>query len=81
MPLANSRKFRTPVRPVEFYPTEAAPPGDEVVPTVVLALAILLALAALWWLAGHPGLTLFEDGSWITPGGLNGCLPWAICNL
>ena len=42
----------------------------------------LLALACLlvWWLNGHAGMIIFEDGSFIL-GPVTGCLPGGICNL
>lgn len=54
--------------------------------TITIVAATLVAfvvIGLLWWLAGHPGLTLFEDGSWYIFHRLfiNGCYPHAACNI
>lgn len=49
---------------------------------IMLALLLLAGLAA-WIIAGHPGVILFEDGSYIfNLAGLkiSGCLAGAPCN-
>lgn len=49
--------------------------------TLIICLALLLII---WIIAGHPGITIWEDGSFgigaAFPYPLTGCLPWGICN-
>jgi len=48
------------------------------------ALAVVYSLVGIiWWLTGHIGLTLFEDGSWYIFHRLfwSGCVPHMACNI
>jgi hypothetical protein len=55
------------------------PLGDTDIVWIAFALIIIGAIL-IWWANGHPGLEIFEDGSYLFANGFGGCLPLAICN-
>jgi len=51
---------------------------------IVAALIVaFVVIGIIWWLVDHPGLHLFEDGSWYIFHRLfiSGCYPHAACNI
>ena len=46
---------------------------------VVIMIMLAACCILVWFLEGHAGLTIFEDGSFIL-GTWAGCLPGGICN-
>lgn len=51
---------------------------------ILFVWTVILSFCVWFWAYGHPGLILFEDGSWIIgnyPTWLHGCLHGALCSL
>ena len=66
-----------------LYPGNGISPHEELRSTTYAISVVMILLAAccilVWFLEGHAGLTIFEDGSFIL-GTWAGCLPGGICN-